>query len=90
MANCGYCSSTIIFGGVRTQETRTRFCNQKCYNSAVLLAVSDQIPIEVVNQQVRMVHQGLCPKCKGSGSDRCTHKISSLVRINRYLLEQSS
>ncbi len=67
MAKCGYCSSTIIFGGLRTKETRTRFCNQKCYNNAVLLEVSDKIPIDVVNQQVRMVHQGLCPKCKGCG-----------------------
>ena len=66
MAKCGYCSSRVIFGGVRT-DAGTRFCNDKCYNGAMLLAVSDQIPSDVVNQQVQMVHQGLCPKCKGRG-----------------------
>ncbi|HSE43043.1 MAG TPA: hypothetical protein VLH08_19945 [Acidobacteriota bacterium] len=67
MAKCGYCNSTVIFGGVKTQEKGERYCNNKCYNSAVLLAVADQIPPETINEQIQQVHQGLCPKCKGGG-----------------------
>jgi hypothetical protein len=67
MAKCGYCNSTVIFGGLKTQDKSERYCNDKCYNNAVLLAVSNKIPIETINEQVQQVHQGFCPKCKGRG-----------------------
>lgn len=67
MAKCGYCNSTVIFGGLKTKDKSERYCNDKCYNNAVLLAVADRIPIETVNEQIQSVHQGLCPKCKGRG-----------------------
>jgi hypothetical protein len=67
MARCGYCNSTVIFGGLKTKDKSERYCNDKCYNNAVLLAVADRIPIETVNQQIQSVHQGFCPKCKGRG-----------------------
>jgi hypothetical protein len=67
MAKCGYCNSTVIFGGLKTKDKSERYCNEKCYNSAVLLAVSNQIAVETINEQVQQVHQGFCPKCKGRG-----------------------
>ena len=67
MASCGYCGSTVIFGGVKTQDNSERFCNKKCYQGAVLLSMSDRIPADVVNRQIESLHQGLCPKCQGRG-----------------------
>jgi hypothetical protein len=35
MATCNYCNSTILFGG--KTDGQLRFCNDKCYQSAVLV-----------------------------------------------------
>lgn len=86
MAKCGYCNSTVIIGGVKTQEKGERYCNDKCYKSAVLLAVSDQIPIETVREQIQVVHQGLCPKCKGRGpiDVHITYQIWSALLLTSW------
>jgi len=65
MAKCDYCGSTIVFGGKRQGELR--FCNASCAQRGALLAVSRQIPESIVNEAVLRVHDGLCPKCSGSG-----------------------
>ena len=65
MAKCDYCNSTILFGGVRHGEMR--FCNDRCYQSGYLLTASHHLPTDLVAQQIEAVHQGQCPKCKGSG-----------------------
>ena len=65
MARCGYCETTILFGGVR--DLHDRYCNEGCRNAGALLAVSSQVPVDTVRQQVWGVHRGPCPKCKGRG-----------------------
>ena len=65
MARCGYCGTTILFGGKR--EGETRFCNDECQQRGKLAAVSHRVPDHVVTEQVWKVHQGLCPKCGGTG-----------------------
>lgn len=65
MASCAYCGTTILFGGVK--ENELRFCNQECYQNGRVVALSRDIPKNVVDEQVRGVHRGVCPKCKGSG-----------------------
>lgn len=65
MAKCDYCGSTILFGGKRQGELR--FCNANCSARGALLAVSRQIPDNVVKDSVQQIHQGLCPKCGGAG-----------------------
>lgn len=63
MAKCAYCSTTIVFGGVRDGDAR--FCNDKCQQSYRLINVA--VPPELLREQLTTVHQGLCPKCGGSG-----------------------
>jgi DNA-directed RNA polymerase subunit RPC12/RpoP len=65
MAQCDYCGSTILFGGVSDNDLR--FCNDKCHQQGYLLAVADQVPSDVMSKQVAEVHQGDCPKCGGPG-----------------------
>ena len=65
MAKCDYCNSTILLGGVSLGKLR--FCNQKCYQDGFLLTTSQQVPADIVKQQVDQLHQGQCPKCHGRG-----------------------
>jgi len=65
MAKCGYCGTTIIFGGVK--DRALRFCNKECYQKGGVLRLSREVPKDIVDQQVRQIHGGLCPYCKGSG-----------------------
>jgi len=65
MAKCDYCGSTILFGGKRQGDLR--FCNATCAGRGSLLLISRQVPENIVNEAVLRVHQGLCPKCGGTG-----------------------
>ena len=65
MAKCGYCNSTILFGGV--QEGDLRFCNENCHQGGFRLTVASQVPDNVLEQQVWTIHQGTCPNCQGNG-----------------------
>ncbi len=63
MAKCDYCGTSILFGGVRYQNYR--FCNASCQQNGYALIATHQIPVEVLEEQVRAVHQGACPCCSG-------------------------
>jgi len=65
MAKCAYCSTTIIFGG--KSEGKLRFCNDQCRNKGVLLATSEQVPVNVIQQKACEIRQGNCPKCGARG-----------------------
>lgn len=65
MAQCAYCGTTILFGGVRAGEHR--FCNKKCHQNAYVLHVAQQVPTDVLERQTEEVFRGNCPKCKGLG-----------------------
>jgi hypothetical protein len=65
MATCGYCGTTILFGGVRAGTQR--FCNNKCHQNAYILSVSQHVPSDVLERQVEEVFRGSCPKCHGPG-----------------------
>ena len=65
MASCGYCGTTILFGGVR--DGAQRYCNNKCHQNAYVLRVAQTIPPEVVERQVEEVFRGNCPRCRGLG-----------------------
>ena len=79
MAKCAYCNATILFGGVYREELR--FCNENCREHGVLLTVADQVPGEIVEQAVWEVHQGACPRCRGTGpiDVHTSHRIWSAV-----------
>lgn len=65
MASCGYCGSTILFGG--TTYNGQRFCNQECAAKGYLVALADTIDPSEVASHVAQIHQGPCPKCGGPG-----------------------
>ena len=65
MAKCAYCGSNIIFGG--KQQGDLRFCNDKCLQNGVLLSVLEEIPQDLLEKQIKAVHEGTCPKCHGRG-----------------------
>ena len=65
MASCGYCGTTIIFGGVRDGDQR--FCNNKCLQNAYVLRVAQAVPADVLERQIEETFRGNCPKCRGLG-----------------------
>jgi hypothetical protein len=81
MARCGACNSAILFGGKR--DANGRFCNQKCQAWGALLAAAKDIPEATVREQVWEIHQGLCPKCGGTGpvDVHVTHRVWSAVLL---------
>ncbi len=66
MARCDYCGSTIIVGGVKQADGK-RFCNQKCHQRGVLVAMSSRVDPGEVAAAVTRVHLGQCPRCGGAG-----------------------
>jgi hypothetical protein len=84
MAGCGYCGTTILFGGVR--DNGLRFCNEKCHQKGYALVVSREIPQEIVDRQVKEIHRGLCPKCNGQGpvDVHTSYRIYSLLLFTSW------
>jgi hypothetical protein len=65
MAQCSYCGSTIIFGGVR--EGNLQFCNARCLESGYPLIIAQDIPRELAESKAWEIHSGSCPRCGGEG-----------------------
>src|SRR5262245_1613216 len=65
MAKCGYCGTTILFGGARDGDVR--YCNADCQQRGAVAAVAQHVPDQLVSEQVWKVHQGVCPRCGGRG-----------------------
>lgn len=84
MASCAYCGTTILFGGVK--ENDLRFCNQECFQKGRVVALSRSIPKNVVDEQVRSIHRGVCPKCKGSGpvDVHTSHRVYSALVVTSW------
>jgi hypothetical protein len=84
MARCDNCGSTILFGG--RQENGLRYCNDRCARSGALVAISQQIPVGVVEQQVWAVHQGRCPQCGGPGPAdvHVSHRVWSALLLTSW------
>jgi hypothetical protein len=83
MAQCGYCGTTILFGGMH--DGNQRFCNNRCHQNAYVLRVAQQIPPDVLERQTEEVFRGNCPRCRGLGPID-VHKVhrvwSALVLTN--------
>jgi hypothetical protein len=65
MAQCVFCNSTILMGGVR--HGVHRFCNKKCYQNTCILSVTKNVPASVLDGKVEEIWRGKCPKCEGTG-----------------------
>lgn len=84
MASCAYCGTTILFGGVK--DGNRRFCNAKCQTGGALVDLAQQLPDTSVQQVVREVHQGTCPKCGGSGpvDVHTSYRVWSAVLLTQW------
>ncbi len=81
MAACGYCGTSILFGGTRDGDVR--FCNPKCQKKGVVASVAGHVPEAIVREQVMQVFRGLCPKCGGSGpvDVHTSHRVWSALIV---------
>jgi hypothetical protein len=84
MASCAYCGTTILFGGVK--ENELRFCNKECYQKGSIIVLSKDVPKEVVDQQIRSIHRGACPKCQGNGpvDVHTSHRVYSALVVTSW------
>jgi hypothetical protein len=84
MAKCDSCGTIILFGGKRDENGR--FCNRECQEQGAMLALSKELPEAAVQEQLRKTHQGLCPKCGGSGpvDVYVSHRVWSAVLLTSW------
>jgi hypothetical protein len=84
MAQCGYCGTTILFGGVRDGDWR--FCNNKCHQNAYVLRVAQHIPPDVLERQTEEVFRGTCPQCRGLGpiDVHKVHRVWSALLLTNW------
>lgn len=85
MARCDYCGTTIVFGGVR--DRGYRFCNATCQQNCSILMAFTQISPEILEQQVRAVHEGMCPLCRGRGpvDVHTSHRVWSALLLTSWV-----
>jgi hypothetical protein len=88
MAKCGYCGTSIIFGGVRAGDQR--FCNSKCHQSAYVLSVAQQAPADVLERETEEIFRGNCPKCRGPGPVEVhkVHRVWSALLLTSWSSSQ--
>ena len=65
MAQCGYCGTTILFGGVHDGDQR--YCNQRCKDSGYILRLGQLVPPQEIERETEAIFHGNCPKCHGPG-----------------------
>ncbi len=84
MGTCASCRSFILFGG--KTEGKQRYCSDKCLQQARVVAAAAEIPAAVVQQQVKAVHQGLCPKCGSTGpiDVHVGHRVGSAIVVTTW------
>ena len=85
MAKCDYCGTTILLGGVKDQGYR--FCNATCQLNGRALIAANQVPVEVLDEQVRAVHQGKCPCCSSRGpiDVHTSHRVWSAFVLTSWV-----
>jgi len=84
MATCEVCGTRILFGAVKHGEHR--YCSAKCVKEAAWIFASKSVPDAEVEREVRAIHQGTCPKCKGPGpiDVHTSHRVYSALVITSW------
>ena len=84
MAKCSYCGTTILFGG--KADGAYRYCNAQCQEKGALARLADQLPPGTVEESVRTIHAGRCPKCKGRGpvDVHTSYRVWSALIMTRW------
>lgn len=80
MAKCSHCGKFIMFGGKKQGELR--FCSDACHQQGFLAPLAERFAPEVIEQQVRQIHQQSCPVCGGDGpADINTSRTTASILI---------
>ena len=84
MPSCDCCGARILFGGVRGDEHR--YCSDDCAGQAFWVQRGRAIPENEVEQKVRQLHWGPCPKCAGAGPVdlHVSHWVYSALVFTKY------
>jgi hypothetical protein len=88
MALCDHCNTLILFGGKRFDGRR--FCSEKCLQAGAVRSaarqLAEQVPEELIQQQVQAVHQGECPKCGRAGpiDVHVSHRVWSAIHMTSW------
>ena len=84
MASCATCDRFILFGGKIVEDRR--YCSAKCEQRGEIARTVNSIPADALEQQVRQVHGGMCPKCAGSGpvDVHTSYRALSAIVITRW------
>ena len=84
MAECEACGNRIVFGGVK-QGQRT-YSSTKCVKEAVWTDALKLVPNAEVEQAVKAIHEGACPKCHGPGpvDVHTSYKVYSILVMTRW------
>jgi len=88
MKKCMTCGTTILLGGKSDGESH--YCSTRCQQQGVLLKHSRQLPAAEVEQKIMSIHQGLCPKCHGSGPVdlHVSHRVWSALYVTSWQSRQ--
>lgn len=84
MASCGYCGSTILFGGVRSGDQR--FCDRKCAQKAAVTEAVKHLPPHAIEEAIAQIRRSNCPKCGGMGplDARRYYQVWSALFMTRW------
>ncbi|APW61667.1 hypothetical protein [Paludisphaera borealis] len=84
MASCDCCGTRILFGGVKLDDLR--FCNAKCAEQGYWIQRGDAIPEGEVQERLRSLHQGQCPRCAGPGpvDVHTSHRVYSALAFTAW------
>ncbi|MDQ8190505.1 hypothetical protein [Roseibacillus persicicus] len=85
MANCAYCGTSILFGGV--SDGPRRYCNNDCHVAGYFVSLASQIPPAKLDEMVHATRVGQCPKCGKAGSPvdvYMAHRIWSALILTSW------
>lgn len=84
MAKCGFCKSSIVFGGKTVGGER--YCGDDCARKGVLMTLGRQVPPAVVRDEVLRIHRSNCPKCNGPGPVdlHSTYQVWSMLILTSW------
>jgi hypothetical protein len=88
MGPCSHCGTLVLFGGKRSGGLQ--FCSEACLrlgtSSSAAQQLAQEVPDELVQQQVLAVHQGVCPKCgrEGPVDIHASHRVWSAIHMTSW------
>jgi hypothetical protein len=84
MTQCEACGNRFLFGGVK--EGTHQYCSAKCVKETAWTDALAPVPAAEVEQGVKAIHEGACPKCQGPGpvDVHTSYKVYSILIMTRW------